>query len=458
MTVTRRRGFMEGRAQEGSGYGLNRSNTTALRRENLLGAGAVPTTESTKNNIHTKKGSRFLRRIYPYLLTTTMAIKELLLKLTFHPGDEEALAYVEVSESDTFRDVRRIIAEDLDEDMVAEDLEYYFKLDGVRLSSKQEQRKKAWDTVGRNVVSLHDKNVANNSNNKRPAASQAPPGETALKRARTDNNKDDCSTPLRPVFAKKLPETSYTKILADPTTMQSQSVQDTAAVARKVTPPVETTDKDTIIASTTSKDNHVLVHSDVELPQKRPVQQPTVGATSTGATALCVPDACQSVGILAGFSNPLSNDDNDQVLVVDDDDEEESSPGVEKETMEISTIGEQNDAPRPVPVKSDKSTLKSPPIKPMLTNKQHQLQDSAVNKSKQVLQNIQGLLNDKPLFCSEQRRKEWSEEIQSMIKNDSAPQTIIGVLGGTGVGKSSLLNALLDEAAVLPTSGSRGCT
>jgi len=38
------------------------------------------------------------------------------------------------------------------------------------------------------------------------------------------------------------------------------------------------------------------------------------------------------------------------------------------------------------------------------------------------------------------------------------PQTTIGVLGNTGVGKSSLLNALLDEASVLPTSGSRGCT
>uniref|UniRef100_A0A7S4QET7 Dynamin N-terminal domain-containing protein n=1 Tax=Ditylum brightwellii TaxID=49249 RepID=A0A7S4QET7_9STRA len=34
----------------------------------------------------------------------------------------------------------------------------------------------------------------------------------------------------------------------------------------------------------------------------------------------------------------------------------------------------------------------------------------------------------------------------------------VGVLGNTGAGKSSLLNALLDEASVLPTSGSRGCT
>ena len=39
-----------------------------------------------------------------------------------------------------------------------------------------------------------------------------------------------------------------------------------------------------------------------------------------------------------------------------------------------------------------------------------------------------------------------------------SPQTVFGVLGNTGVGKSSLLNALLDEASVLPTSGSRGCT
>ena len=31
-------------------------------------------------------------------------------------------------------------------------------------------------------------------------------------------------------------------------------------------------------------------------------------------------------------------------------------------------------------------------------------------------------------------------------------------MGNTGVGKSSLLNALLGEASILPTSGSRGCT
>lgn len=38
------------------------------------------------------------------------------------------------------------------------------------------------------------------------------------------------------------------------------------------------------------------------------------------------------------------------------------------------------------------------------------------------------------------------------------PRTSIAVVGNTGDGKSSLLNALLEEEAVLPTSAMRACT
>ena len=38
------------------------------------------------------------------------------------------------------------------------------------------------------------------------------------------------------------------------------------------------------------------------------------------------------------------------------------------------------------------------------------------------------------------------------------PSTVIAVVGDTGAGKSSLMNAVLDHAAILPTSGMRACT
>ena len=38
------------------------------------------------------------------------------------------------------------------------------------------------------------------------------------------------------------------------------------------------------------------------------------------------------------------------------------------------------------------------------------------------------------------------------------PKAVIAVVGGTGEGKSSLMNALLDHRSVLPTSGIRACT
>jgi hypothetical protein len=95
----------------------------------------------------------------------------------------------------------------------------------------------------------------------------------------------------------------------------------------------------------------------------------------------------------------------------------------------------------------------------------HAKYDSALKRSCQTLMGIEKMLSDNKTndegvsFCSEARSDEWRKEIQDQLSSGtSGPKTIVGVLGSTGVGKSSLLNALLDEAAVLPTSGSRGCT
>ncbi|KAM3839569.1 nuclear GTPase SLIP-GC isoform 2-T2 [Vipera latastei] len=54
--------------------------------------------------------------------------------------------------------------------------------------------------------------------------------------------------------------------------------------------------------------------------------------------------------------------------------------------------------------------------------------------------------------------EKWRDQIAALQKATKMPQTHIAVVGNTGAGKSCLLNALLDEEAMLPTSAMRACT
>ncbi|KAL1709238.1 hypothetical protein EV121DRAFT_276622 [Schizophyllum commune] len=57
---------------------------------------------------------------------------------------------------------------------------------------------------------------------------------------------------------------------------------------------------------------------------------------------------------------------------------------------------------------------------------------------------------------SKLRQEVWRKEI-STLKSQTSPTTLIAVCGETGAGKSSLLNAILDDN-IVPTSGMRACT
>ncbi|KAF8165415.1 Dynamin family-domain-containing protein [Crassisporium funariophilum] len=57
---------------------------------------------------------------------------------------------------------------------------------------------------------------------------------------------------------------------------------------------------------------------------------------------------------------------------------------------------------------------------------------------------------------SRMRQEVWDREIAS-LEGQGSPRTLIAVCGATGAGKSSILNAILDDN-IVPTSGMRACT
>ncbi|XMA13294.1 hypothetical protein WAI453_006085 [Rhynchosporium graminicola] len=72
------------------------------------------------------------------------------------------------------------------------------------------------------------------------------------------------------------------------------------------------------------------------------------------------------------------------------------------------------------------------------------------------LSRLQTLMGDDGRFHSE--CKLYIEQCRSMISMGNKPRTLIGFLGTTGAGKSSLLNALVREDALLPTNSMRSST
>jgi hypothetical protein len=80
--------------------------------------------------------------------------------------------------------------------------------------------------------------------------------------------------------------------------------------------------------------------------------------------------------------------------------------------------------------------------------------EKSVKQGVALLSNIQGTLQEQP----SQEATQWLQTIENVQKQATRSKTVIGVVGATGAGKSSVINAMLDEERLVPTNCMRACT
>jgi hypothetical protein len=338
---------------------------------------------------------------------------------------------VDIYEHHSLSDVRSLIINEFDDDMLPSS-DFYFCCDGIRVSSKQEQRKLAWDLLGRRIA-IHPK--------KRP--SDAPVENFA--KEDTLQCKDKKQRIMEEATAEQMMEKSDGAA-------RNRNVPDNATFNDCATPEVR--DASFKEGPMDNEGEHLAgMHVDAGGVNVEPVDSRMYD--NDGSAFNSDDDADDD-----DIANPPNDDFDDSADTeshVFEDDKDVDAPSDEDRVINVTPTELPKMAARPVASNLEQDDDESLVAETIPENNRHEVLDQALEKSCYVLREIESLLVENPFFCSGGRRQEWSQEIsQSLAK--SAPDTIIGCLGSTGVGKSSLLNALLNEAAVLPTSGSRGCT
>ncbi|KAI7787974.1 tat pathway signal sequence [Diaporthe eres] len=137
------------------------------------------------------------------------------------------------------------------------------------------------------------------------------------------------------------------------------------------------------------------------------------------------------------------------------------------EPQNISSIPSDEISPEhanaPVKHEPDTAAASSPdpqqkPITITLDNVQRLADDTDLIKLEAGVKEAQAILDSLHLPLSDSKQLDWLATVNKLKQQSNKTRTVIAVVGETGAGKTSLINALLDKEKLLVTSGWRACT
>jgi len=92
----------------------------------------------------------------------------------------------------------------------------------------------------------------------------------------------------------------------------------------------------------------------------------------------------------------------------------------------------------------------------MLAGASLEIMEAVMQKGLDYLDDLAKPLSTKSSEDSD--AEQWLQQIERLRRQAGRTRTVIGVVGNTGSGKSSMINALLDEERLVPTNAMRACT